>query len=138
MRYHREDLVLIWPQVHALFYATFPDTERLSVPCITSRYYRDNVVPKLDASGDAVRDKNGKVVMIKAKVRDRVTAEGKTKPYRFVDKHPEFALVYDWVKPKDKARALRILQGLEEPMVEGETTGTFCLLTMLFWTLLTS
>jgi hypothetical protein len=137
MRYHREDLVLIWPQVHTLFYATFPDTERLSVPCITSRYYRDNVVPKLDANGEAVRDKNGKVVMIKAKVRDRATAEGKAKPYKFVDKHPEFALGYDWVKPEDKARAMRILQGLKEPMADGEMSGKFCLLTMLHWTLLT-
>lgn len=120
MRYHREDLAYTWVVIHSMFYQRFPDSERQTVPCLTSRYYRDNRVPKLDANGEPVLDKNEKPVMIKAKVRDRATAEGKSIPYLFIEKHPEFALKYDWVRPEDKAVALKILQGLEKPTTEEE------------------
>ena len=123
LRYHREDLQLPWPQVHAYFSRCFPDTERLTESCLSSRYYRNNVVPKLDGNGGSVLDSNGKVVMIPAKVRDRVTTEGKMKPFLFVDKHPEFALVYDWVKQNDKTRATTIVKGLEERT--DEASGKF-------------
>jgi hypothetical protein len=108
-----------------MFYQRFPDSERQTVPCLTSRYYRDNRVPNLDANGEPVLDKKGKPVMIKAKIRDRATPEGKSIPYLFIEKHPEFALKYDWVRPEDKAVALNILQCLEQPTEEGELNGKF-------------
>lgn len=125
MRYYREDCGLFWPQVHALFYRHWPNSGRITVACLSSRYYRSNVVPKLDENGEPVLDKNGKVVMITAKVRERGTAEGKNKPFLLVDKHPEFALIYDWVEAEHKRKATRILQGLEEPTEEGEVSGMF-------------
>jgi hypothetical protein len=68
----------------------------------------------LDENGELVFDSNGKVIMIPCKVRGRNTDKGKYIPYLLVDMHPDFALVYDWVKPEDKQKAMRILQGLEE------------------------
>ena len=127
MRYHKEDLANVWLVVHSMFYQRFPDSERLSIACLTSRYYRDNRVPKVDANGEPVLDKNGKPITIKAKIRDRATPEGKNIPYLFIEKHPEFALKYDWVRPEDKAVALRILQGLDQPTAEGEMNGKFFL-----------
>jgi hypothetical protein len=123
VRYHREDCQKAWPEVHALFVRQFRDTERLTESCLSSRYYRANTVPQVNENGDPVLDATGKVVMIPAKVRDRATAEGKNKPFRFVEKHPEFALVYDWVRDEDKAKAMGILQGLEQRT--GEASGEF-------------
>jgi hypothetical protein len=125
LRYHKEDLANVWLAVHSMFYQRFPDSERLSIACLTSRYYRDNRVPKVDANGELVLDKNGNPIMIKAKIRDRATPEGKSIPYLFIEKHPEFALKYDWVRPEDKAVALKILQGLVQPTPEGVMNGKF-------------
>jgi len=125
MRYHKEDLANVWLVVHSMFYQRFPDSERLSIACLTSRYYRDNRVPKVDANGEPVLDKNGNPIMIKAKIRDRATPEGKSIPYLFIEKHPQFALKYDWVRPEDKAVALKILQGLAQPTAEGVMNGKF-------------
>jgi len=121
IRYHREDLLLSWPILLKLFTRRFPEYIRLSVQCLSSRYYRDNKVPMLDADGNPELDANGKVIMVPCKVRGRNTAGGKYIPYLFVDKHPDFACVFDWVRPEDKARAERILRGLEEER-DGETS----------------
>lgn len=81
-------------------------------------------MPLLDEDGELVFDSNSKVVMIPAKVRGRNTGEGKQIPYLLIDMHPDFALVYDWVKPEDKLKATRILQGLEEADIS-KLTGMF-------------
>jgi len=126
MRYFSEDRGLTWPQVHAFFYQRWPGEVRDSVACITSRYYRSNLLPKLNANGLPMLDESGKFVMVSAKVRERATKEGKHKPFHFLDLHPEWALVYDWVQPEDKERALRLLKMLDGSIedTEGKSEGT--------------
>ena len=70
-------------------------------------------------------DANGKFVMASAKVRARSTEEGKHKPFHFLDLHPEWALVYDWVAPEHKERALRLLHILDGSIkdTEGKSEG---------------
>jgi hypothetical protein len=68
----------------------------------------------LDDDGELVFDSDSGVIMIPAKVRGRNIGEGKSIPYMFVDMHPDFAFLYDWVKPEDKIKAMHILQGLEK------------------------
>jgi hypothetical protein len=127
IRYHREDLNLPWPVVLKLFTRRFPEYARLSVPCLSSRYYRDNKVPMLDPeTEEVVLDESGKVVMVPCKVRGRNSKEGKEVPYLFIDRHPECAMMFEWVSREDRERAERILRGLEE---EGEMSGAFCPLT---------
>jgi len=132
MRYFSEDRDLTWPQVHAFFYQRLPGEVRDTVACITSRYYRSNFLCKLDDNGVPVLDENGKFVMVSAKVRERATKEGKNKPYHFVDLHPEWALVYDWVLPEHKERAMRVLQMLDGSIVdnEGKSEGMFLWMTV--------
>ncbi|KAE9367432.1 hypothetical protein N431DRAFT_428810 [Stipitochalara longipes BDJ] len=120
MRYFSEDRGYTWPQVHACFYQEWPGEARDSVACITSRYYRSNLLARLDDNGEPTLDQTGKLVMIPAKVRERATEEGKDKPFLFLDLHPEWALVYDWVTPEHKARAMRVLQILENPSEDNE------------------
>jgi hypothetical protein len=92
-----------------------------SSACLTSRYYRSNLLPKLDANGNPMLDKNGKFMVITVGVRERATEEGKHKPYLFLDLHPEWALVYDWVLlPEHKERAIRVLQVLECSIEDNE------------------
>jgi len=139
MRYHRQDLGLLWPQVHALFYEKFPGSVRESVACITSRYYRSNLLPKLGENGEPMLDRNGKFVMEAAKVRGRATEEGKHKPFLFVDVHPEWALVYDWVTADDKRKAMRVLQELDGKLQQrngDKSESKFSPLTMCWETLL--
>lgn len=82
----------------------------------------------LDAeTGEVVLDGNGKVVMVPCKVRGRNSKEGKEVPYLFVDRHPECAVVFEWVTREDREKAGRILRGLEE----GEMSGEFCPLTLV-------
>jgi hypothetical protein len=139
MRYHRQDLGLLWPQVHALFYEKFPGSVRESVACITSRYYRSNFLPKLGKNGEPMLDRSGKFVMEAAKIRGRATEEGKHKPFLFVDVHPEWALVYDWVTADDKKKAMRVLQILDgqlQPRNGEKSESKFSPLAMCWETLL--
>jgi hypothetical protein len=127
IRYHREDLALSWPALLKLFTRRFPEYIRLSVQCLSSRYYRDNKIPMLDPeTGEPVLDGNGKVVMVPCKVRSRNSANGKFIPFTFVDKHPDFAGVFEWVRPEDRVRAERILRGLEREEEGGEMNGEYC------------
>ncbi len=124
---------MTWPQVHAFFYQRWPGEERITVACITSRYYRSNFLCKLDDNGVPVLDENGKFVMVSAKVRERATEEGKNKPHHFVDLHPEWALVYDWVLPEHKERAVRVLQILDGSIVDNEEKSEGMFLWMMVW-----
>ena len=65
-------------------------------------------------------DANGKFVMVCARVRERATEDGKHKPFHFLDLHPEWALVYDWVLPEHKERALRLLHMLDGSVKDNE------------------
>jgi hypothetical protein len=131
IRYLREDCQqgskISWPEILALFLQQFPEYQSadppLSVQCLSSRYYRANEAPMLDENGEPVLDSSGKVRMIRCKVRGRNMGQGKHIPYLLVDKHPDFALVYDWVKPEDKVKATRIVQALEKNGAENENSG---------------
>lgn len=120
LRYHHEDLHLIWPQTHARFFQIWPGEKRDSVPCITSRYYRSNLLPKLNNNGTPMLDQNGKFIMFPAKVRERAKDEGKDTPFLFVDLYPEWALVYNWVIPEHKDKAMRVLQILDGAIEDHE------------------
>lgn len=98
----------------------------MNVAGLSSRYYRDNKVPKLDEQGELAVDNNRKVIMIPCKVRGRDT-EGKEIPYMFVDRYPDQALLYDWVKLEDKEKARQILQDFEEEVKETGISGTLLL-----------
>lgn len=124
IRYQREDCGESWQNMLVLWNQQF-GTKRLTVQCLSSRYYRDNKIPALDECGKPILDRNGKAVMIPAKVRDRNTAEGKDIPFTFVEKHPYWALRYDWVSPAHKEKARNILAALDAPCEPSSKSHTF-------------
>lgn len=111
---------MMWEETHARFFQKWPGAKRDSVPCITSRYYRSNLLPKLNNNGKPMLEQNGKFVMCPAKVRERATDEGKDTPFLFVDLYPEWALEYDWVIPEHKDKAMRVLQILDGAIEDRE------------------
>ena len=104
-----------------LFFEQFPErydpdaTEQI----LSSRYYRDNNRPELDAKGNWGVDDRGNLKMLSDKVRDRFTAKGKALdvPASLVDRAPwrVACAKYDhWkslILEKDKERARGILEG---------------------------
>jgi hypothetical protein len=131
IRYQREDCNKIsWPNILILFLKQFPEYKNLELPLniagLSSRYYRDCKVPKLNEQGELALDRKNNVIMIPCGVRGRDT-KGKKTPYFLIDKHPDIALSYNWVKLEDKARARQILQDLEEEAEEKVISGIFLL-----------
>jgi len=122
MRYQKEDLSLSWKDIHLLFLTTFPPNDnsppRESDQCMSSRLYRDNVIPILGVNGGPQWDEKGSLVSEPAKVRDRTTEEGKRKgvPYRLVDKYPWRVVAnvggaYNFVSERDRNIAKMIEEG---------------------------
>jgi hypothetical protein len=135
IRYQREDCGQTgqtgqtpWPDVLILFLEQFPEYQNLELSnsSLSSRYYRDNKVPKLDKEGELALDNKKRVIMIPCKVRGRGT-EGKHIPFLFVDMYPDIALSYNWVKLEDKEKARRILQDLEKEVKGMGISGMFLL-----------
>ncbi|TGO16984.1 hypothetical protein BTUL_0022g00860 [Botrytis tulipae] len=99
IRYHKEDLNKHWEEVLLYFRKRFRGYQRESEQCLSSRYYRDNNIKMYDESGRVMRDENGRIRYISAKVRRRGTPVGRLEgiPYTLVQKHPERAMNYSWV-----------------------------------------
>ncbi|APA15033.1 hypothetical protein sscle_14g098030 [Sclerotinia sclerotiorum 1980 UF-70] len=108
IRYHKEDLNKPWPEILSFFKRYFIDRD--SEQSLSSRYYRDNCFKMYDADGRPMRDENGKIRMISAKVRQRGTPAGREEalPYTLVQKHPERAMRYPWVSEQHKVEARRL------------------------------
>ena len=86
---------------------------------MSSRLYRDNVIPILGLNGRPQWDEKGGLVSEPAKVRDRVTEEGKRKgvPYRLVDTYPwrvvaNVSGAYNYVSERDRNIAKMIEEGV--------------------------
>ncbi|KAI9641494.1 hypothetical protein NHQ30_010303 [Ciborinia camelliae] len=111
IRYHKEDLSKRWPEVLSCFRRFFIYRQRDSEQCLSSRYYRDNFLRMYDDSGKPMRDDNGKIRTISAKVRRRATPAGRLEalPYTLVQKHPERAIQYSWVAEHHKVEATRLV-----------------------------
>lgn len=79
------------------------------------------MVPMVDDHVHLMFDGRGKLRWLQAKVRDRSTPKGRALgiPYKLVDKHPERALLYDFVSEKDKELARQILAGNDPTDPEG-------------------
>ncbi|KAF7891469.1 uncharacterized protein EAF02_001794 [Botrytis sinoallii] len=110
IRYHKEDLNKHWPEVLLCFRKRFRGYQRESEQCLSSRYYRDNNIKMYDESGRVMRDENGRIRYISAKVRRRGTPAGRLEgiPYTLVQKHPERAMKYSWVSEQHR-NEMRIL-----------------------------
>ena len=59
-----------------------------------------------------MRDEKGRIKWMAAKVRDRASEEGKELgiPFHLVDKHPERAVAYAWVREEHKVLARGVLE----------------------------
>ncbi|QSZ30045.1 hypothetical protein DSL72_004563 [Monilinia vaccinii-corymbosi] len=110
IRYYKEDLNKHWPEVLACFRGYFRESQRDSEQSLSSRNYRDNYLKMYDSDGKLMRDDNGKIRTISAKVRRRGTPGGREEalPYTLVQKHPERAMRYRWVLEQHKIEARRL------------------------------
>ena len=111
IRYFKIDLSLSYDSMDKPFEEQWPG-ESKSGHCFSARLYRDNWMPRVDASNNPMYDEKGKVKMDPAKMRDMKTLEGKEKciPYSLVDRYPWRAVEYRWVREEDKERARAILR----------------------------
>jgi hypothetical protein len=122
MRYFAVDRDFKYNDLLPLFWEQFPErwdpvtSPRATGQMISSRLYRDNDRPELDENNKWGFDDKGKLKMVKAKVREQTTAEGKdlSFPYTLVEKWPARLLEYEWKMPileEHKEMARRILRG---------------------------
>ncbi|RDL34434.1 uncharacterized protein BP5553_07562 [Venustampulla echinocandica] len=113
IRYMKEDCNVGWKFHASKFAQQFPDVRETNQG-FSSRYYRDNTVPRPDENWNTIIGKDGKAELIIASVRSRSTPEGRALdiPYTLIEKHPERALQYSWVSEEHKAEARRIELGL--------------------------
>ena len=125
-RYMKLDCEMSFEEVKMLFRERFPEVLRDSNQCFSSRYYRDNVVPRLDKNGGLMFDDKGKLLLEAVKVRDRNTPEGKAKcvPCTLIDRSPWRALTYDWVSKEHKALARSILDGNDPTDPQGSKSSS--------------
>jgi hypothetical protein len=109
----KDDCMESWREMLVLWRIQFPNDQRESDQCLSSRYYRDNKAPQVNQDGNPIVRPNNKAVMFSAKVRNRTTPQGKAMdvPFKFVEKHPEAALTYAWVSEDNKKIARKIISG---------------------------
>ncbi len=60
-----------------------------------------------------MREVAGKVRVVKVGVRSKGKEEWRDLPWGFVERFPDLAVTYKWVREEDKARARRLLSGVE-------------------------
>jgi len=94
MSYMKEDCNAKYETIVENWWKTWPGSRsRISHQSISSRLYRDNLMPLFDELGSIIRDSNGKIIMASCKVRERSTKpEHKEFPFTFVEKLPHRAL----------------------------------------------
>lgn len=126
MRYMKVDCDHNWKDAMELFRARWPEIYIDSTQCLSSRNYRDNTVPLLDANDEPMFTSSGKPRMRSAKCRDRNLEEQKCFPASLVDKHPEAALKYDWVSKEHKERAYILINQLD-PIEASSSMSPFSL-----------
>lgn len=117
-----EDRGFRYPEMYRAWRIQFPGETRVPGQAFSSRLYRENFYPILDANGNFVRGRDGKL-KIKAVGKRRRNEEGnRDYPFKFWDHSPEWALYWDWVLPEHKAMAQKILEGrdLDEAQLRKE------------------
>jgi hypothetical protein len=120
MRYYKCDLKTDFKKALGLFWKQFPERRADLAPggkepseqILSSRHYRDNLVPRLDDDGNYMLDSKGRLVEDNAKVRDGNTPQGREKdvPVKLVEKHPWRAINYKWVLSEHKLAAQKIME----------------------------
>ncbi|KAI6247172.1 hypothetical protein HI914_05022 [Erysiphe necator] len=114
VRYLKEDLHLPWNRVFEEFHRIFSDQPgfivRESEAALTSRSYRDNFI-YASMNNRPLLNSNGMPIRVQAKVRQRLVAQEKHIPFKLVEKHPSWAIKYDWVRPEHRVIAQAILDG---------------------------
>lgn len=131
VRYLKEDLHLPWNRVFEEFHRIFCDKPgfiaRESEAALTSRSYRDNFI-YASINSRPLLNSNGMPIRVQAKVRQRLVAEERHIPFKLVEKHPSWAVRYDWVRPEHRAQAQAILDGTD-PVYYNSSTSMI----VFFW-----
>ncbi|KUJ19513.1 uncharacterized protein LY89DRAFT_780438 [Mollisia scopiformis] len=113
-RYCKVDMKAGWHAIEHNFKIMFPNEREDCTPGgLSSRYYRDNFIPRLDLHGNVIY-KDGKPLMMDMKVRGKDMGECKGCPWTFVERHPWWALKYDWVLQEHKIEAAKIIADIEK------------------------
>jgi hypothetical protein len=114
MRYNKIDLGASYRSMEDLFQEVWPN-ELKAGHCFSAKLYRSNNIPRVDEWNNPLYDKQEKLILDPAKMRDADTEEGKLKcvPYSLVDKYPWRAVDYKWVKEEQKKVARLILRGID-------------------------
>ncbi|KUJ07339.1 uncharacterized protein LY89DRAFT_766512 [Mollisia scopiformis] len=117
IRYHKTDLKWNWKDIAGRFVIVF-STERpdASEGGLTSSFYRDNDVPRIDRHGNFLYDATtNKILTLDMKVRTKDEGECSDEkcPWSFVERYPWAALKYDWVSPAHKLQAKNIIADIK-------------------------
>ncbi|KAH7317350.1 hypothetical protein BKA65DRAFT_515791 [Rhexocercosporidium sp. MPI-PUGE-AT-0058] len=111
LQYHLEDRGFNYTALYNQWSIQFPEDHREPKQAFSSRLYRENCYPMLDENGGLVRDCDGEPIITRIGVRKRKDLEFRDLPYKLWEKHPEWALYWDWVLPEHKVMAQKILEG---------------------------
>jgi hypothetical protein len=112
IRYAKVDLGLSYESMGDRFALVWPGESKTG-HCFSARFYRDNLVPRVDANNMPVHDERGRMLWDPAKMRDMKSTEGKEKcvPYSLVERFPWRAVEYAWVDAERKEAARAIMKG---------------------------
>lgn len=99
IRYHRDDLGLEWEPLFIHFKKVFPGRSCETYQGLSAKYYRANKFVQYNENSTVMRDKEGKILYLSAKVRER-KEEGL--PYGLVQRYPQRGLKYTWVREEHK------------------------------------
>lgn len=114
MRYQKIDANVKWPAIEAEFPIKFNQDRTVTQGGLSSRYYRDNVMPRIDKDGKIMYDSSGKALGLDMKVRSKDVGDCKGAPWTFVERHPWMALEYEWVSVEHKKIAAKIVADIEK------------------------
>jgi hypothetical protein len=113
IRYFKVDLSLSYNAMDKPFAEQWPGESKTG-QCFSTRLYRDNWIPRIDAVNNPIYDEKGIVKIEPIKIQE---GNEMCIPYSLVDRYPWRAVEYSWVREKDKERAREILSsdGLIDP-----------------------